>query len=46
MNEADNDGGSPLHIVSEEGHLEIVKVLIAAGGDVNQGNNGWQHTSE
>ena len=29
MNKCDNDGSTPLSIASLEGHLEIVKVLIA-----------------
>ena len=39
MNQADNDGSTPLWIASYKGHLEIVKVLISESGLVNQGDN-------
>ena len=32
------DGCSPLHLASDEGHLDIVKTLIEAGANVNQAN--------
>ena len=32
------DGMSPLHLASNEGHLDTVKVLIEAGANVNQAN--------
>jgi ankyrin repeat protein len=42
VNQANNAGGTALHIVAAEGHTEIVKQLLAAGADVNQaGANGW-----
>ena len=40
MNEANKKGVTPLHIASENGHLEIVKVLIASGGSVHQAMKG------
>ena len=36
VNKTKNDGASPLFIASQEGHLEIVKALIAAGADINK----------
>ena len=36
MNIANNDGKTPLYTASNNGHLEIVEVLIAGGGDVNK----------
>ena len=33
---SDEKDCTPLYIASHEGHLEIVKVLIAGGGDVNK----------
>ena len=39
MNQADNSGHTPLWIASEEGHLEIVKLLIESGGSVNRANS-------
>ena len=36
MNKAKNDGWTPLCSTIEKGHLEIVKVLIAGGADVNE----------
>ena len=38
MIDDDNDEKSPLYIASEIGYLDIVKLLIASGGDVNQAN--------
>ena len=32
------DGVSPLHLASYEGHLDIVKTLIEAGANINQAN--------
>ena len=34
--EATDDGGTPLLMASQEGNVDLVKVLIAAGGNVNQ----------
>ena len=39
MNEADKDGVTPLNIASQNGHLDIVKLLIKSGGLVNQARN-------
>ena len=39
VNEATDDGKTPLHTASRFGHLEIVEVLIAGGGDVNKAND-------
>ena len=39
MNQADNNGDTPLLIASQNGYLEIVEILIASGGLVNQADN-------
>ena len=39
MNEANNDGRTPLYIASQESHLEVVKVLIVSDGLVNKANH-------
>ena len=39
MNKANKDDVTLLHIASQQGHLEIVKVLIASGGSVNEADN-------
>ena len=39
MNAANKNGYSPLLIASQEGHVSISKILIAAGVDVNRKNN-------
>ena len=39
MNQANNDGATPLHIACQEGHTEIVTKLLAANANVNQANN-------
>jgi ankyrin repeat protein len=37
-----NDGWTPLHSASYNGHLEVVKYLVGAGCDKNLKNNdGW-----
>ena len=32
------DGLSPLHMASQEGHLDVVKTIIAAGANINEAN--------
>ena len=40
VNQADNDGWTPLYWASGNGHVEVVKLLLAAPGiDVNKGAN-------
>ena len=39
MNQASDDGGTPLYIASQNSHLKIVDVFVAAGASVNQVNN-------
>ena len=42
VNQAKNDGYTPLYIASELGHTEIVTKLIAANAEVNQpATQGW-----
>lgn len=31
-----SEGGTPLYIASQEGHLEVARLLLGAGADVNQ----------
>ena len=39
VNKTNNDGGTPLHRASLNGHLEVVKALIRAKADVRIMNN-------
>ena len=42
VDQADNDGWTPLSIASQSGHTEAVTALLGAGVAVNQANNnGW-----
>mgnify|MGYP003315428180 CR=1 FL=1 len=41
VNEADNDGCTPLHTASQNGHLEVARVLIEAQANVNQKYQDW-----
>ena len=36
VNVANNNGFSPLYYAAQQGHVEILKLLIKAKGDVNQ----------
>jgi ankyrin repeat protein len=36
LNQASNDGGGPVYMAAQQGHSDILKLLIKAGGDVNQ----------
>jgi len=38
----DRNGNCPVHIASQNGHLEIIKDLISMKIDVNKKNNGGQ----
>ena len=31
-------GASPLYVASQEGHTDVVDILVKAGADVNQAN--------
>ena len=33
------NGWSPLNVASEKGHLDVVKTLLEAGANIDQGNN-------
>ena len=39
MKQAQTTGASPLYIASQGGNVELVKVLIQAGSNVNQHNH-------
>ena len=42
VNEKNERGLTPLHLASAHGHVEVVKRLIQAGGEVNQKcKSGW-----
>ena len=32
------DGWSPLHIASQKGYLDVMKTLMEAGANINQGS--------
>jgi ankyrin repeat protein len=36
INQADNEGVGPVYVAAQNGHSDILKLLIKAGGDVNQ----------
>ncbi len=36
---APQDGGTPLHIASQNGHLEVIEALLAKGADVEAKKN-------
>ena len=35
VNRSLTDGQSPVFVAAEKGHLEVIKLLVAAGADVN-----------
>ena len=39
----DNNGRTPIHWASENGHLEIIKLLMTSSDDLTNArdNNGW-----
>ena len=39
LNQAMQDGTTPLHAASHMGHLDVVKYLVEAGVGLNPGNN-------
>ena len=42
VNKANNNGFTPLHIASQNGHLDVVNFLISSRGSINQADNrGW-----
>ena len=41
INEGDNNGFTPLHFASENGHLDAVKLLIAAGAIIDSRNKNF-----
>ena len=36
MNQAANDGMTPLFIAAQQGHIDILRVLVKAGADLDQ----------
>jgi hypothetical protein len=45
LHSTDSDGGTPLHATSQHGHLEVIKLLLRCGADVDMINsirqNSW-----
>ena len=39
MNQANNDGDTPLYVACEKGHAEVVTTLLDANADKNQADN-------
>ena len=39
LNQAKDDGATPLYVACGKGHLEVVHALIQAGADLNQAMN-------
>lgn len=39
VNQAANDGVTPLHVATQAGHAEVAALLFAKGAAVNRGNN-------
>ncbi len=39
LNEARNDGATPLYMASQNGHNKVVAILLKAGADLNQGTD-------
>jgi ankyrin repeat protein len=39
VNFANSDGGTPLYVAAEEGHMDAVRGLIEHGANVNIANN-------
>ena len=33
------EGDTPLHEASEQGHVAVIEVLLKSGADINQANN-------
>ena len=38
------NGWSPLHVASQEGHLDVVRTLIEAGANIDQADKVSTHT--
>ena len=39
------DGSTPLNVASQNGHSDVVKILIRNGADVNLANNVWRYNA-
>ena len=39
IDKAKNEGAAPLYVAKQEGHVDVVSVLLEQGADINKGTN-------